>query len=206
MPVVVTKSPAQVYLNRNSWSNIYFKERRAPGSTGGTGPEAQYLDLCRTPNVQSASMQVNLKCYYEQKRHPFLYVNPVKVEHLSEDPLVFQYYGIVDDKTSRDAMDKIGPNVTIHRLYGHRVEKEEMLRNKTSVRTVSAYFKGHRIFYTLMEMVTGLQITGSSEDMHFVEYTYGRHHNEHLDLVTNFDYMMCRNFKIFSKENYCSVS
>ncbi len=181
---VITKKSTNVYLNREAWSSIYFNERRGPGSEKNRGPEAQYLDLCRTPNVQTPSMQINLKCYYEQKRHPYLYVNPVKVEHLSENPPVFQYYEIVDHKTSRDAIDKIGPNVTIHRVYAYRVEKEEMLRNKTSVRTVSSYFKGHRIFYSLMEMVTGLQITDSSEDMHFVEYTYGRHHNEHLDLVT----------------------
>src|SRR5436190_20997631 len=64
--------------------------------------DARFSDLCLGNNRQSAEIAKNLKCYYENKRHPYFYVNPVKTEHLSENPPIYQFYDLIGEQKSAE--------------------------------------------------------------------------------------------------------
>src|SRR5258705_107391 len=61
--------------------------------------ENQFKKLCQGIKIQSSKTQAKLKCHYEKRRHPYLYINPVKVEHLSNSPPLFQFYEIISNST-----------------------------------------------------------------------------------------------------------
>lgn len=152
---------------------------------GEIGPDtsvnAQFMHLCHGKTLQAPAKQKKLKCYLEQKRNPFLYINPVKVEQLSETPLVYQYYEMIGNKTIE----------LLKQRYSSRVKplKNAGLSGEIIPHWSTGGFKAFHPqeippeVFDLAEAVSGIKIRGDKEILLYVEYTTGRYSIQQPDSV-----------------------
>lgn len=144
--------------------------------------DVQYFQLCMGEKLRPLEMENNLKCYYENTKHPFLYINPVKVEILSEDPVIYQFYEVLGNKTIELLKEQNRHLVKLSEVVGMEgVEDVSVFR--TSAGIGMEFDDTPRIIYTLAEYLSGLKIWNNSEYTQFVEYTYGRFYSNHGDAV-----------------------
>ncbi len=162
----------------------------------GTKPEMQFMNLCRGNLAQTPAMQTKLKCFIERKRHPYLYINPVKTEHLSESPPIYQFYDIIGNNTIETLKRLHSPLVKPSRFAGLNNIKK-LTKMRTSVGTELQSGRIPKSVYNLAEMVSGLKIINSSESSQYAEYKYGRFHNYHKDNVRIFNKVIMSQQLIF---------
>lgn len=163
-------------------------------------PHSRFTELCKGKVLQSPGTIKNLFCYYNQHQHPYFYINPAKVEQLSENPPIFQFYELHGNKTMdyvktfKDAL--IDPNA----LYGSELQYKSFNANGfTFARQHMQDLVYHNFphFGKIMEYLTGLSIRHTAGPMLWGEYIYGRMVDVHTDTVrmktcfSNFFQGMC---------------
>lgn len=161
-----------------------------PGTYGI--PEDQSIKLCSTliPNINPSWIQSQLKCHYEQFLHPYLYINPVKTEKLSDSPSIYQYYEVVGPKFIKELIAHYEENATLLEMisnmnvYSGSMELEEMSANSVYDDSLWVKYNGNRIFYQLTEALTGIKYNGSTIRFSFIDYIPGRTVQAHDDIVS----------------------
>lgn len=126
-------------------------------------------------------MQVNLTCYYENQRHPYLHIAPVKTEVLSESPLVVQFYDLLSNSTIEKIKDD-----SLHKLALSEVVGSHVFDYVVKYRSSVGSFLTHGDvpeFYKMSEIVSGLNVVSAFEGPQVVEYVYGRFYDYHTDAV-----------------------
>ncbi|CAL8085044.1 unnamed protein product [Orchesella dallaii] len=145
---------------------------------------SQYSALCSGATFQSPEIQKTLKCFYETKRHPYLYINPVKTEVLSEDPPLLQFYELLSNH-SIEIIKKVAiPRAELSLLVGVDDDNlDAITRYRTSAGTFFMYEEFPKL-YDHSEIVSGLRLLNRSSEMaQVVEYTYGRYYIYHTDAL-----------------------
>ncbi|CAL8085038.1 unnamed protein product [Orchesella dallaii] len=142
---------------------------------------ARYWGLCSGAKYQTPEEQTNLKCYFNSKSHPYLYISPVKTEVLSENPLILQFYDVL----SNDSIEKIKstavPRLELSQVVGD-LSMEEATKFRTSAGSFLLYQELPRL-YEHSEIISGLRLKNASERGQVVEYTHGRFYTFHTDAV-----------------------
>lgn len=150
-------------------------------------PKRQFRDICQGKGWQSLEVQAGLKCYYERRKHPYLFINPVKTEVLSESPPIFQFYEIVDKNTTEKLREEYSYRMNIYELYRKGPnDVEQLTEGKSSARLHLNILPKPSVWYFMPEILTGIQIQGVAEPIQYAEYTYGRVLTDHTDVVNVF--------------------
>ncbi|ODM95303.1 Prolyl 4-hydroxylase subunit alpha-3 [Orchesella cincta] len=143
---------------------------------------SQYWALCSGVTFQTPKTQKSLKCFYEMKRHPYLYINPLKTEILSENPPVFQFYDVLANDTIEDIKAKAVPRLQLSEVVGTD-DVEQITKHRTSAGTFMRYKEMPKV-YEHSEIISGLKLLEKASEMaQVVEYTYGRYYIYHADAL-----------------------
>lgn len=154
--------------------------------------EDQLINLCSRSeqSLLPARMQVKLKCYYEKRRHPYLFIGPVKMEQLSESPIIFQYYDILGPKLIEELKAHYEENADLLNLlnkmeyYNRKKSEEKVEPTPGYVTTITDKYQGHSIFSKFAEMVTGFKFDEPAENLQYMHSTPGRGVKAHDDVVS----------------------
>lgn len=145
-----------------------------------------YESLCRGENRMSDKTRSQLKCFYwpMEKKHPALYLTPLKVEQAFIKPMVLLFHDVISVSEMQVIKELAGPKLkraTVQNsLTGaletanYRISKSAWLKNADSgvVERVS-----RRI-----EHVIGLT-TETAEELQVVNYGIGGHYDSHFDFA-----------------------
>lgn len=151
---------------------------------------AQFMNLCLGNDPQSAKLRKQLKCYYERKRHPYLYINPVKVEHLSKNPPIFQMYEMVGNKTIEYLKHTYGDKV--HPTKDGGLDGEIIPYFNTGAHKGLTPSQVPAIMLDLPAAITGLETGNKAEISRYVEYVEGRWFQNHPDSVKKTHQLLLR--------------
>lgn len=147
---------------------------------------SKFTDLCNGKVLQSPDIIKNLNCYYTQNQHPYFYINPVKVEKLSENPPIFQFYELHGNKTIKYLKAFREALINAKTLY------DEDSQYKSFDESGSTYarrymqdtvYQNYPHFGKIMEYLTGLRIREVAGPLLWAEYIYGRMVGVHTDTV-----------------------
>ena len=58
-----------------------------------------------------AHLSSRLKCYYSRGHHPFLLLQPVKVEQVSLEPFIVVYHDVISDNEINKIQEMAKPEV-----------------------------------------------------------------------------------------------
>lgn len=158
-------------------TELVFDQIKA--ATGISASAQRHGQLCRGENLQSAQEQANLKCYYVTNGQPYLFIGPVKVEHLSHFPPVIQYYNVIGNRT----IDKIHQQMTptLYHIYKIReIFKEQKVNSVINLLGINEIPES---IWSLLYAATGFDAKSSHFDLHYAVYTPGRWHYGHKDQV-----------------------
>ncbi|ODM89752.1 Prolyl 4-hydroxylase subunit alpha-1 [Orchesella cincta] len=152
------------------------------GKTYGNGSDwdANNIALCSGQEFQPIEIRSKMKCFFERQLHPYFILNPLKVEQLSEYPLILQLYDVLNSKDIEEHYDVRRPFMQIAGFL-----------NVTDVRLVTRYRTAaggslpsvpftERI-HKKSEMLTGLALGKEYDGLLVAEYTYGRYYSPHKD-------------------------
>lgn len=154
-------------------------------------PDDKLINLCSGQQNTSLPpiMQKNLKCYLQKYRHPYLYINPVKTEQLSESPLIFQYYDILGRMFINELVTYYTENaelVPILQNLNHYKGKGKYEQEEPTpgfVISITEKYHRHPRFIQFTEMVTGFKMKGTNETLQYIGYTPGKRIPAHEDVV-----------------------
>ncbi|ODM95306.1 Prolyl 4-hydroxylase subunit alpha-2 [Orchesella cincta] len=139
----------------------------------------RFWGLCSGATFQTPQEQSTLKCFYDTKKHPYLYINPLKTEVLSESPPVVQFYDVLSNETMEKIKAVAAPRLQLSQIVG-TIDMEMVTKHRTSAGTYLLYQDVPKL-YDHSEIVSGLKLKLASEMGQVVEYTYGRYYNYHTD-------------------------
>ncbi len=187
------------------YSNLYVRPIKYPkknkskmGSNGIVYPRkmwglfdndslvSRFTDLCKGKNLQSPSTLKNLNCYYNQHQHPYFYINPIKVEELSENPPIFQLYELHGNKTIEYVKAFREVLINAKTLYGENSQYKSFDdQGSTYARThmQDSVYQNYPQFGKIMEYLTGFKIRNVAGPLLWAEYIYGRMVGVHTDTV-----------------------
>ncbi len=151
-----------------------------------TSAHSKFTDLCKGKTLQTPEVIKSLKCYYEQYRHPYLYVNPVKVEQLSDTPPILQFYEVLGNSTIDYVKSFREVLINAKTLYGGSSQflSFEAIASTYARRNMQDYvYKNYAQFGKIMEYLIGLKIRDVAGPLLWAEYTYGRMVGVHTDTV-----------------------
>ncbi len=176
VPILNGQLPSEQYSNRI----IQFNKYR------DFDVNARFTQLCSGYNLQSTKLLSTLHCYMDNWRHPYLYVNPMKVEQLSLNPLILQYYEIITNKTIDSVVSEVGPHVTTLKLY---FDDDSFAYGSVPLSVSNSGNMGinfgnvSKATHKLTEILSGLTIWNGPNHNRYREHVYGRHLNQHNDGV-----------------------
>lgn len=153
-----------------------------------TSAHSKFTDLCKGKILQTPEVTKHLKCYYEQYRHPYFYVNPVKVERLSEIPPIFQFYEVLGNSIIDYVKAFKEVLINAKTLYGGSSQylSFEAIASTYARRNMQHYvYKNYPQFGKIMEYLVGMKIRDVAGPLLWAEYTYGRMVGVHTDTVRN---------------------
>lgn len=147
--------------------------------------ENKFKKLCQGNKIQSSQKQIYLKCHYERRKHPYLNINPVKVEHLSNSPSLYQFYEIISNSTILLLKEQNSEFVEIN------AKKTGEWRNDIGTKCgfnsgVGYHGDTPKNYLKMSEIVSGLKFFDCELHGQYAEYTYGRMYQIHNDHVSNF--------------------
>lgn len=159
-------------------------ESSARGMDIERSKEAEWIALCQGKSSQTPKTQASLKCYYENQRHPYFYINPVKAEHLSEKPPIYQFYEMISENTVKVLKQNYTGRLRMSPIVGIERDKvDEMTYIRSSVGRGLDVETTPMSVIRLAEMITGLKVWDGTDKVQYVEYTYGRFFEYHQDQV-----------------------
>lgn len=147
-----------------------------------------YKRVCSGENLQTEEEKKNLRCWLEQKAHPYWKINPLKVELLSENPLVYQVYDFIGNKLIQKMQNETLSGLTRSEVIDVKTDHGSMVdSSRTSSNTWidEGYDKGHYLQNLVknMEFLTGLSITPEDDSFQVGNYGSSHHYDSHLDAV-----------------------
>jgi len=137
--------------------------------------------------IQTPQEESKLHCWYEYKRHTFLYLNPQKVELLHTNPNVWQIHDFVRDQTINAILFEAKQNVVMSRSScGGSNDKNVISEQRTSMSArIERMVPQLETFNRNIEILTGLKVRKiASEPMKVLNYSpLGSHFLPHFDPV-----------------------
>ncbi len=170
-----------LYNNPIPVRDLVFENKRDLPSNASIN--AQFMNLCLGNDLLPPKLRRKLKCYYERKRHPYLHINPVKVEQLSKNPPIFQLYEMVGNQTIEYLKHTYGDKV--HPTKDGGLDGEIIPYFNTGAHKVLTPSQVPAIMFDLPAAITGLETGNKAEMSRYVEYVEGRWFQNHPDSVTN---------------------
>ncbi|CAL8075560.1 unnamed protein product [Orchesella dallaii] len=168
--------------------------------------ESDYIDrnmwvtCAANTSLMQESLKAKLKCYHETKKHPWLFINPMRVEVLTESPgEILLFHDILGNnflteivKTlDGDEMDFSGVNGSENE--DDQVSQASFRRGLTTRSSINTWIEDDEFpkLVSISEVVSGLVATSTipsqSEAFQAVEYVVGRHYAAHLDALNDFE-------------------
>ncbi|ODM97798.1 Prolyl 4-hydroxylase subunit alpha-1 [Orchesella cincta] len=140
---------------------------------------------------KESAVKAKLTCYFDTKRHPWLSINPLRVEVLSEPPIeILLFHDVLGDKLLSEIVETLDKEEkTVSEING--IENDESVSafyKSLLVRSSVATWFQDKAFPKLLflsEVVSGLvgssDIPTQAEAFQAVEYAVGRYYNAHHD-------------------------
>ncbi len=182
LPILNGRLPSEQISNRM----FYFHKHRSIDSN------IKFTDLCNGISLQSTKLQSTLHCFIDNRKHPYLYINPMKVEQLSINPLILQFYEIMSNKTMQEIVRQVGPHVTTLNLW---FDDKNFAYGSVPVGVTNSARMGFnfgnvsKTTQKLTSIMSGLTVWDGPNHNRYGEHVYGRHFNLHNDGVNNtYDY------------------
>lgn len=151
------------------------------------GSFQRFQNLCMGNTLQTSRKQKDLKCFVESKRHPYLYINPIKAEVLSVSPPIWQFYEVVSNSSIETFKELYHTRTSVSESVGFtRLPITE--RCGTNAGQCIKYDATPRNVLMLAEFVTGLKFVEVDTSTQYAEYVTGKlyHiHNDTVRLITN---------------------
>lgn len=151
--------------------------------------ELKTFSLCAGNEFQPSKIKSRLCCHLDRKRHPYFILNPLKMEILSESPILIQFYDVLGNGTIEKILQMSGELRLASLLVNSRRTYD--LTAKTSAGTVLSEEISVKIRQK-SSMITELIMDEVDAVIQTVEYVYGRMLRTHSDQV---------HFKIFKVSN-----
>lgn len=141
-----------------------------------------FWDLCMGNVFQPPEFQTALKCYYDHRSDPYLYISPLKTEHLSESPPIYQFYQILGHSLIERIKLMSRPKVKSE-VVGYC--KMESIGCGPHAKFGMDYRENTTKQLRLWsERVSGLKIMEDPGHNQYGEYTYGKMYRFHSDHVS----------------------
>ena len=116
-------------------------------------------------------------------------IRPVKVEILSINPLIVQYYDVIGDQMIERLKQEAEPSLAPSSVVDHdRVGASKLSDSRTSTNTwVNDYTR--QPFTSIPKRIstlTGMNVTGTeaAEELQVASYAFGGHYGIHADFVS----------------------
>ncbi|KAK7086832.1 Prolyl 4-hydroxylase subunit alpha-3 [Halocaridina rubra] len=147
--------------------------------------DSNYAQLCRGFNFMSDKEKAKFRCYVSSRESPFLTLQPVKYEHLHDDPEMYLFHEVISPKevvmiqdTARDKLYR-SMVTSSDKPVELRVSHTAWLQNYTHpvlpniAKRISA-ITGLHVFEGSVENMAG-------EHLQVLSYGIGGHYNFHYD-------------------------
>ncbi|CAL8092293.1 unnamed protein product [Orchesella dallaii] len=157
--------------------------------------------LCAKENLQSEKDKARLKCYLDRKKHPWLTINPLRVEVLADYPLeILLFHDVLGEELGYRIMERLDTLGKAVSKTGDVDDDEETLLSPQKYiwsqlhrSSASAWVEDLEFpkLKHISEIVTGLlaskevgvsDYTSEAEAFQAVEYTVGRYYTQHKDV------------------------
>lgn len=146
------------------------------------GSFQRFQNLCLGNTLQTSRQQKRLKCYVERKRHPYLYINPVKTEVLSKNPPIWQFYEVVSNSSIENFKEIYHAKTSTSESVGF-TKLAITERCGTNAGLCIKYDSTPKNVLTLAEYVTGLKFVKVETSTQYAEYVTGKLYHIHNDTV-----------------------
>ncbi|XP_022247737.1 prolyl 4-hydroxylase subunit alpha-1-like [Limulus polyphemus] len=147
-----------------------------------------YVALCRGERLRTAREEVHLRCRYTSRGHPYLILQPVKVEEQSLDPYIVQFYDLMTSREADTIQEIATPMLTRSRVQGQKNLEDEVSTVRTS-KTAWLKPEDHPIVDRInrrVQYVTGLSTDVQNyhcETVQTTNYGVGGHYEPHYDFL-----------------------
>ncbi|XP_076316484.1 prolyl 4-hydroxylase subunit alpha-1-like [Tachypleus tridentatus] len=147
-----------------------------------------YAALCRGEKLQTPRDEVHLRCRYTSRGHPYLILQPVKVEEQSLDPYIVQFHDLMTSQEADTFQEVATPMLIRSRVQGQNNLEDEVSTVRTS-KTAWLTSKDHPIVDRIsrrVQYVTGLSTdvnNGHCETVQTSNYGVGGHYEPHYDYL-----------------------
>ncbi|XP_039269093.2 prolyl 4-hydroxylase subunit alpha-2-like [Styela clava] len=164
-----------------------IQEGAVMGPEDKTERQALYERLCRDGGDPVPSdVTKNLKCYLWHNNHPFMRVQPIKMEELWKSPSIVRFYDIISDKESdiikKLAKPKLKRATILNEELGEGGKKPAKHRvGKTAWLTDRKHHVVQRLSKR-MSAITGLGLK-TAEPLQLSNYGIGGHFLPHVDYL-----------------------
>ncbi|CAL8077996.1 unnamed protein product [Orchesella dallaii] len=151
-----------------------------------------FAALCSGKQLRDNSETGQLKCWYGNKQ-PLNILSPLKVEILSRQPPVLQFYDLLSERITHKVLESARSTLGRSQVYAKTHPDSKMISSsRTSTSTwlqddTRSKLKEITGVYRKLEEFTGLNIlqNGASEDLQVSCYGIAGHFNPHLDTIFN---------------------
>ncbi|KAH8363240.1 hypothetical protein KR084_007482 [Drosophila pseudotakahashii] len=122
----------------------------------------------------------HLRCGYVTETHPFLWIAPLKVEELFQDPLLVLYHDVIY-QSEIDVIKKLTEN----RLIRAKItsNNESVVSNVRTSQFTFIPATAHKVLATIDQRVSDMTNMNMkyAEDHQFANYGIGGHYSQHMD-------------------------
>uniref|UniRef100_T1ILC5 procollagen-proline 4-dioxygenase n=1 Tax=Strigamia maritima TaxID=126957 RepID=T1ILC5_STRMM len=152
---------------------------------------ANYYALCRGEQLRNDSDEKNLNCYLSDRRDASFYINPIKVEVHSHDPLIITFHDVIYESEINFITEFSKPYLERSEVLAKNGEREEI---DTRISQTTWMFDDWgdeqtleklKIIIDRVSRITGLNVYGhhNSEPLQVVNYGIGGHYIPHTDYL-----------------------
>ncbi|CAL8092289.1 unnamed protein product [Orchesella dallaii] len=148
--------------------------------------------LCSNRELQSEAVKARLKCYLDRKKHPWLFINPLRVEVVADYPLeILLFHDILGEQLMSRIVEKLDESEKYESVVGNSEAGESpynFFAKQLKRSSVTSWIEDDAFpkLKHISEVATGLvaslpHLKNQAERFQAVEYVVGRHYTAHRD-------------------------
>ncbi|XP_075161943.1 uncharacterized protein LOC142234657 [Haematobia irritans] len=158
------------------------RKRKLDSSPKISEKENLHQQVCNGDVQQTPSEKRNLRCRLVSNNVPYYFVGPLKMEELSEDPYVAQYFEVIYEKEINQTINAVLNYIERSKIGNFANSTYDEVRvSKNSWLS----FDGHRFLKNVaprLEAITGLSLK-YGEFLQVANYGIGGHYGVHQDFI-----------------------